>query len=335
VKASVFLYNTPIMPETKKKLGTEPYKGVRDFYPEDMAVQSYIFSVWQSVAERFGYKEYAASILEPAELYRSKGSDEIVNEQMFTFKDRGDREVALRPEMTPSLARMVAARRKSLKFPLRWYTIANCFRYERPQRGRKREHWQLNCDLMGVAGIESEVEIISLAYEIMKKFGAKDEDFVIKIGDRRIMEKALQANGVKKTDIPSVFRLLDKKGKMPEEERLLALEALGCAKNKIVSYWSAAITDLQKRLTDKKINNVEFDGSIVRGFDYYTGMVFEVFDTHAENRRSLFGGGRYDNLLEMFSVDPLPMVGFGMGDVTIMDFLETHQLPLHNTNTAN
>jgi len=179
------------------------------------------------------------------------------------------------------------------------------------------------------------VEIISLAYEIMKKFGAKDEDFVIKIGDRRIMEKALQANGVKKTDIPSVFRLLDKKGKMPEEERLLALEALGCAKNKIVSYWSAAITDLQKRLTDKKINNVEFDGSIVRGFDYYTGMVFEVFDTHAENRRSLFGGGRYDNLLEMFSVDPLPMVGFGMGDVTIMDFLETHQLPLHNTNTAN
>ena len=126
MKASVFLYNTPIMPETKKKLGTEPYKGVRDFYPEDMAVQSYIFSVWKSVAEKFGYQEYAASILEPAELYRSKGSNEIVNEQMFTFTDRGEREVALRPEMTPSLARMIAARRKSLKFPLRWFTIANC-----------------------------------------------------------------------------------------------------------------------------------------------------------------------------------------------------------------
>lgn len=314
------------MPETKKKLSAEPYKGVRDFYPEDVAVQNYIFSVWKRVAEKFGYQEYAASILEPAELYRSKGSDEIVNEQMFTFTDRGGREVALRPEMTPSLARMVAARRKSLKFPLRWYTIANCFRYERPQRGRKREHWQLNCDLLGIAGAEAEVEIISLAHAIMKALGAKDEDFVIKIGDRRIMEKALRANGVKGDDISSVFRLLDKKGKMPEEERLSALEALGYAKNKIISCWSAAVAELQKRLTDKKINNVEFDENVVRGFDYYTGMVFEVFDTHAENRRSLFGGGRYDNLLEIFGVEPIPTVGFGMGDVTIRDFLETHRL---------
>ncbi|MEK7147611.1 MAG: ATP phosphoribosyltransferase regulatory subunit, partial [Patescibacteria group bacterium] len=139
-------------------LSTEPYKGVRDFYPSEMAEQNYIFSVWRSVAEKFGYVEYSASILEYAELYRSKGSDEIVNDQMYVFKDKGNREVALRPEMTPTLARMVAAKRKTLKFPLRWYSIPNVFRYERPQRGRRREHWQLNCDLLGVAGIEAEVE---------------------------------------------------------------------------------------------------------------------------------------------------------------------------------
>ena len=135
------------------KLSTEPYKGVRDFYPEDMAIQNYIFNTWRKVAEKFGYEEYSASILEPTEIYTEKSGAEIVNEQTFTFTDRGDRSVTLRPEMTPSLARMVAARRRNLKFPLRWYSIPNLFRYERPQRGRKREHWQLNCDLLGTAGI--------------------------------------------------------------------------------------------------------------------------------------------------------------------------------------
>src|SRR3989344_2577114 len=148
------------MAKDKNRFSTEPYKGARDFYPEDMAVQNYIFSVWRKVSEQSGYQEYSASLLEYAELYRNKGSEEIVNEQMYVFKDKGDREVALRPEMTPTLARMIAAKRRALKFPLRWYSIPNVFRYERPQRGRRREHWQLNCDLMGVAGIEAEVEII-------------------------------------------------------------------------------------------------------------------------------------------------------------------------------
>jgi histidyl-tRNA synthetase len=280
--------------EDRKPLSTEPYKGVRDFYPEDMAVQNHIFSMWKKVCEGFGYQEYAASLLEPAELYRSKGSEEIVNEQMFTFKDRGDREVALRPEMTPSLARMVAARRKSLKFPLRWYTIANCFRYERPQRGRKREHWQLNADIMGVAGVEAEVEIISLAYKIMKAFGAKDDDFLITLNDR---------------------------GAMPNDRALLRKADRGEAQLEV-----AESETVKKTLAALKLPNAVFDQNIVRGFDYYTGLVFEVFDTHTDNRRSLFGGGRYDNLLEMFGVDPVPTVGFGMGDVTIRDFLETHKL---------
>lgn len=315
------------MPEAKKnKLSIEPYKGVRDFYPEDMAVQNYISSRWKKVAEGFGYQEYAASILEPAELYRTKGSEEIVNEQMFTFTDRGGREVALRPEMTPSLARMIAARRKSLKFPLRWYTVANCFRYERPQRGRKREHWQLNADLMGIEGLDGDIEIIELAYKIMRSFGAKDEDFSIKIGSRNALTSALVKHNITKLALhKEISYLIDRKGKMPEEERIAELKNLGVD---FEIRESSDVTEILRQLSERKIKNAKFDANIVRGFDYYTGMVFEVFDTHAKNRRSLFGGGRYDNLLELFGVEPVPTVGFGMGDVTIRDFLETHSLPL-------
>jgi len=322
---------------SKKPLSTEPYKGVRDFYPEDMAVQNYIFSTWKKVCESMQppYQEYAASLLEPAELYRSKGgdNDEIVNEQMFTFIDRGEREVALRPEMTPSLARMVAARRKSLKFPLRWYTIANCFRYERPQRGRKREHWQLNADLMGIAGIEAEVEIISLAYNIMGAFGVKDKDFEIRINDRRRFDEAIEAiGGASHSTRKAVIRTIDAWDKLdsPKQELVKVLneekveEFLNYLEKNVSS---KALKSLMPLLNAKGVTNVVVDPKIARGFDYYTGIVFEVFDTHEDNRRSLFGGGRYDNLLEMFGVDPVPTVGFGMGDVTIRDFLETHKLP--------
>ena len=286
---------------TNKKIDTASYKGVRDFYPEDMVAQNYIFGVWRKVAEEFKYQEYSASILEYAELYRSKGSEEIVNEQMYLFKDKGDREVALRPEMTPSLARMIAARRKGLKLPLRWYSIPNCFRYERPQRGRRREHWQLNCDIMGISGIEAEVEIITLAYRIMKAFGAQDADFSIRISSRKALPEGTNMETVRKIDRGEEVDI-----KIEENEE---------------------IKTLIKRLKESGINNAEFDPKIARGFDYYTGVVFEVFDTNPENRRALFGGGRYDNLLEMFGVEPLPTVGFGMGDVTIRDFLETHKLP--------
>ena len=199
----------------KSKLSTESYKGVRDFYPEDMAIQNYIFEVWRKTAKSFGYVEYGASILEPAELYRTKSSEEIVNDQMFTFKDRGDREVALRPEMTPTLARMIAGKRKSIKFPLRWFSMPNLFRYEKPQRGRKREHWQLNCDVLGIVGIEAEVEILSLACSIMKAFGAKDKDFEIRVNDRGLFEEVFErVGGVSKSTKEMVIRLLDKQEKI-------------------------------------------------------------------------------------------------------------------------
>ena len=313
------------MKDKQNRLSTESYKGVRDFYPEDMKVQNHIYSVWRTEAEKSGYEEYSASILEYADLYRSKGSDEIVNDQMYVFKDKGDREVALRPEMTPSLARMIAAKRKGLKFPLRWFSIPNVFRYERPQRGRRREHWQLNCDLMGIAGIEADVEIISLAHSIMKVFGAKDEDFVIKVGSRANLTRWLMEFNVPTEKHREVLMLIDKKGKMPEDERKQKLKELGAD---FEMSKSPVIKELLERLKNKNIQNVIFDPDVVRGFEYYTGMVFEVFDTNPENRRSLFGGGRYDNLLEMFGVEPVPTVGFGMGDVTIKDFLVTHNLPL-------
>ncbi len=320
----------------KQKLSTEPYKGVRDFYPEDMAIQNYIFDTWRKVAKEFGYVEYGASILESADLYKAKGerNEEIVNEQMYTFIDKGDREVALRPEMTPTLARMVAARRKGLKLPLRWFSIPNCFRYERSQRGRRREHWQLNCDVMGnnkdFSTIDAEVEIITLAYNIMKEFGAKDEDFQIQVNDRRVIFEMYKPILRDQNQWKEVMSFLDRRPKLsPEDqkegnEKYFARPFDEIEARKI--YEASDLSKLVDKLRAKGITNIKFESSIMRGFDYYTGMVFEVFDTDPANNRSLFGGGRYDNLLEMFGVEPLPTVGFGMGDVTMRDFLETHNL---------
>lgn len=326
------------MTEKQNKVSIESYKGVRDFYPEDMAIQNYIFDTWRKVAKEFGYVEYGASILEYADLYKAKGerNEEIVNEQMYTFTDKGDREVALRPEMTPTLARMIAARRKGLKLPLRWFSIPNCFRYERTQRGRKREHWQLNCDIMGnnkdFSSTDAEVEIISLSYKIMKEFGAKDEDFEIRVNDRKTMLEVYTPILKDINQWQEVTRFLDKRPKLSPEEQEAGNQKYFTrpfdeteAQKK---YESTVFGEMVKKLSEKGIKNVKIDPSIMRGFDYYTGMVFEVFDTNPENSRSLFGGGRYDNLLEMFGVEPLPTVGFGMGDVTIRDFLETHNLPL-------
>ncbi len=177
-------------PQKKQKLSTEPYKGVRDFYPEDQALLNYIIKTWRDATERFGYVEYNASILEPSDLYKSKGADneEIINDQSYTFTDRGEREVTLRPEMTPTVARMVAGKRRELGYPLRWYSVPNCFRYERPQRGRLREFWQLNADIFGTRSPAADAEVIMLAYEIVRAFGGKPEDFEIRLGSRSYMD---------------------------------------------------------------------------------------------------------------------------------------------------
>ncbi len=316
----------------REKVSTENYKGVRDFYPEDQFIQRYIFEHMERVCELFGYEEYNASILEPAELYRSKTSEEIVNDQTYTFTDRGGREVTLRPEMTPTFARMIAARQRDIPLPARWYTIANVFRYERPQRGRLREHWQLNADIVGVEGVEADAEIIAIAHGVMRSLGADERNFEIRVSDRRILDAIYQSVGIAKEYASSVTRLLDRRAKIDDfEKELTALIAHEEKAVKLIKELenitsTAYLEELRTTLEHMGVRNMVVDTTITRGFDYYTGMVFEVYDTDENNRRSLFGGGRYDNLMTIFGGEPIPAVGFGMGDVTARDFLEIHNL---------
>lgn len=313
------------MSEKKLKLSTDPYKGVRDFYPEDMAVLKHLMKTWRETAEKFGYVEYSASPLEPAELYEAKTGEEIVRDQTYTFTDRGGRKVTLRPEMTPTVARMVAGKKRELTFPLRWYSIPNVFRYEQPQRGRLREHYQLNLDLFGVESSEADSEIITVAYEIMKALGAKESDFSIRVNSRADIKNGLSSD-LTEDEVKKYLSLVDKKAKIGTEGFESAVQK---EFGRMIEYTGTAgqeTTHLLKNLKERGINNCEFDPAIVRGFDYYTGMVFEVFDTDPANRRSIFGGGRYDDLTELFGGEKIPAVGFGMGDVTARDFLETHAL---------
>lgn len=330
-----------------KKLSLEPYRGTRDFYPKDQFIQNYIFGVWRKTAEAYGYLEYNSSILEETELYRAKSGEEIVNEQTYSFVDRGGREVTIRPEMTPTVARMVAQKRKELNFPLRWYSIPNLWRYERPQRGRMREHWQLNCDLFGIDSIEADLEIVQLAYDIMKAFGAKDEQFLIRLNSRRFLNFLLREFlRLSDDQVYRLSKLLDRMHKVSGQEfeteakKILQDQSLAdtfmtiirardfgelpetLGQHESVRELVGFFNQLQKR----GIQNLAFEISLVRGFDYYTGIVFEVFDTNPKNPRALFGGGRYDDLVSIFGVEKVPGVGFGMGDVTTRDFLETYNL---------
>ena len=326
-----------------QKLSTEPYKGVRDFFPKDMAIQDYIFSIWRQTAESFGFLHYEASVLERSELYKAKGAEnaEMVNEQTYTFTDRGGREVTLRPEMTPTVARMIAARSRELAFPIRWYSIPNLFRYERTQRGRLREHWQLNCDIFGADTRAADVELLALVYQIFINFGATPDMFEILINNRETMNQAYAALGITDAEtMRAVTRLNDRKDKLPASEyRTQLIEIVGSdtlADEIITMIESTDPGDNQiiHDLAALGITNVRIDRSLARGFDYYTSTVFECKDTHPDNRRALLGGGRYDNLTGLFSNNPVTGVGFGFGDVSMRDFLETHELlPAHVLNS--
>lgn len=307
-----------------EKLSTDSYKGVRDFYPEDQFIQDYIFFVWESTLESFGYEKYNASVLEPTELYRAKSGEEIVNEQTYQFTDRGEREVTLRPEMTPTVARLIAKRRRELSFPVRWYSIPNLFRYERPQRGRLREHWQLNADLFGSASIEADVEVIEIAATLLQNFGLNDTQYEIRINDVAALGKALSDAGLSTIEAHQYRKLLDKKEKIDDFDE--QVEKLLGRPFPFSLEPSEAVTAVIDKLRQRGIANIRFTPTLVRGFDYYTGIVFEVFSTDPTNNRSLFGGGRYDNLTSLFDNTPIPAVGFGMGDVTTKDVLETYNL---------
>ena len=306
-------------------LSPDSYKGVRDFYPKDWARLSAIFGTLRKTLALWGYEEYNASPLERAELYEAKTSEEIVNEQTYTFIDRGNRKVTLRPEMTPTLARMVANKRRELALPLRWFSIPNVFRYERPQKGRLREHYQLNVDLIGIASEEADIEILRIASELLKAFGAKESDFVIRVNSRALLTKACKTAGLNAEATRAYLRLLDKKSKMTPEAFGVAQSSI-TVKDPLTLVESKEIKALVATFTELGVTNAVFDPTLTRGFDYYTGVVFEIFDTNPANPRSIFGGGRFDKLVSLFGGDAIPAVGFGMGDVTLADFLETHGL---------
>ncbi len=332
-------------------LSTQPYKGARDFYPEDKRLQKYMFSKWRAVAESFGYEEYDAPVLEPLDIYLAKTGEEIVNEQTYVFEDRGGRKVVVRPEMTPTVSRMVAGRRQELAYPLRWYSIPNLWRYERPQRGRLREHWQLNVDIFGVKDTSAEIEMISLVDEMFKAFGANEGQYEIRINSRSLTDY-LFSEYLKLSDKSklAVSKLIDRQAKMSRTvfiskvdtvltskqkesgvtEKILGLldaKSLAELPKEALNHQSAGELDaLLQKLKHSGINNVRFDGSLMRGFDYYTGIIFEVFDLNPDNNRSMLGGGRYDGLVGLFGVQSVPTVGFGWGDVTLINFLESNRL---------
>ena len=332
-------------------LSTQSYKGARDFYPEEMRLQNYIFSVWRNVCESFGYEEYLCPVLEPTEIYLAKTSEEIVREQTYTFKDRGDRTVTMRPEMTPSISRMVAAKRQELGYPARLYSIANFWRYERSQRGRLREFWQLNADIFGVEGIAAEHEGITMADQIVQAFGAKRNMYEIRINSRKFVNYVLKDYlGFDETETTTLVRLIDRIDKMTRAEFVALAEAairpsqreegkLELLMNVLDASEieelpegvrnSSNLDDLKQllgMLQSDGITNAKFNVRLMRGFDYYTDIVFEAFDTHPENNRSMFGGGRYDGLVGNFGVEPVPTFGFAPGDISTQLFLESHGL---------
>jgi histidyl-tRNA synthetase len=306
--------------EIPSKLSTEPYKGVRDFYPADMRRLKAIFAAWRKAVEAYGYEEYNASILEPTELYLSKTSEEIVREQTYSFIDRGDREVTLRPEMTPTVARMLAGQLRETPMPARWYSIPNVFRYERPQKGRLREHFQLNVDVFGLDAPYAEVELILIARRVMREMKIPDSAYVVKLNSRAAMKAALEKAGFDESIGKEVIRLIDRKNKISDFDAQLEKLAPGFV---LDPSEPADVEQVRGMLKQQDMTNVEFDPYLARGFDYYTGVVFEIFATDPEHKRSLFGGGRYDGLTKLFNAQDVPAAGFGMGDVTAQDLIDT------------
>lgn len=331
-------------------LSSQPYKGTRDYYPAEKRVQNYIFGKWRHVAESFGYEEYGAPMLEPLEVYAAKSGQELVGEQTYQFTDRGGRTVAIRPEMTPTISRMVAARRQELAYPARLFSVANFMRYERPQRGREREFWQLNVDVFGADGVLAEAEIITMGAEFLRVFGAKDDMYVIKVNNRKVINFMMaQYLGLDAVQAQLMIKLFDRKNKISHQDfRDQAIEIFGddmapAGLAKIATLLSATtmhdlpeeirassavqeVSELFDHLAKAGVKNAIFDITLMRGLDYYTGTVFEFFDTHPDNNRSLFGGGRYDGLVGLFGAEPISAVGMAPGLTMTELFLQVHQL---------
>jgi histidyl-tRNA synthetase len=323
--------------------------GFRDFYPQEFAERAFIMATWRDVARRYAFVEYDGPPLEPLELYTRKSGEEIVG-QLYNFVDKGGREVALRPEMTPTVARMVAARANALRKPVRWFSMPQLFRYERQQKGRLREHYQLNVDIFGAAEVAADAELVACAVDIMRAFGLTANDVVVRVSDRRLLQAYLGSLGVPAESVTAVYGVIDKLERQPtaiSTEKLGALGVPAQAVERILTIGDVGFEELSARLanTDAAATIEEFgaflryvpallggdaawlrvDLSIVRGLAYYTGIVFELFDRSGEFR-AICGGGRYDTLLESLGGTALPALGFGMGDVVLGELLRTKGL---------
>jgi histidyl-tRNA synthetase len=323
--------------------------GFRDFYPEQLAERAYIMSVWRQVMRRYAFLEYDGPPLESLDMYRKKSGDELVG-QLYSFTDKGDREVALRPEMTPTLARMVAARASALRKPVRWFSVPQLFRYERQQKGRLREHFQLNADIVGEPGIAADAELVAAALDVMRTFGLTSADVVARVSDRRLLQSLLLQEGIAEDKLPALYGVIDKyerdKGEGPRA-RLEAVVGSSELADKVDAILACRdVASLLKRygevpgiaehiermrqyliyVADLGFGEwVQLDLTIVRGLAYYTGTVFELFDRAGE-MRAICGGGRYDTLLETLGGVDLPALGFGMGDVVLGDLLRSRNL---------
>ena len=330
------------------KLSVTPYKGTRDFYPQDMKLRNWFFGKVRTTLEQACFEEYEGPMLESLDLYAAKSGEELAKEQTYNFTDRGGRDLAIRPEMTPTVARMVAGKMGELNYPLKWFSIANMYRYERPQRGRLREFWQLNVDIFGCDTYEADLDIIQSAVNVLRSYGADESMFCVHINNRRFFNDVIAAiAGTDAEGSKRISKVVDRKNKVTREAYENALEDLGLSEEQIARIdalysmnvaeatalcpdsdgakeLSALFDALQKTGLDKYC---VFDFGIIRGLDYYTGTVFEVFDLAPENNRAMFGGGRYDNLVGLFVKNAkISGVGYGMGDVTLENFLVTHGL---------
>jgi len=338
-----------------KKFSKEPLRGMKDFYPSDLREDNWIIDTIRDVAERYGYEEYKTPQLEPVEIFAAKSSDELVNDQSFIIEKKQGERLILIPELTPSLARMVAKKSQELKKPIRWFSIPTCYRYERPQKGRRREFTQPNVDILGEESLYADLEIFNIIVDIFTEFGATSEQFQIYYNSRRFMDSLCKVIlEIKEEKLPLVFKILDKSGKMDEAEfEKYIIEAF---ENEVIIQGilklkdANSVDELLKRFDDipekfyeskgylelikfeRLIKEADisdycaFSSGTVRGLDYYTGVIYEVFDTGTENIRSIFGGGRYDDLLSLFSDEKITGTGFGMGVLMISLFLKTYNL---------
>ena len=323
-------------------MSTGALPGFRDFYPQEFAERAFIMRAWRTVARRYAFVEVDGPPLEPLELYTKKSGDEIVG-QLYNFEDKGGRQVALRPEMTPTISRMVAARANALRKPVRWFSVPQLFRYERRQRGRLREHFQLNVDIIGEPDVTADAEVLAVAIDVMRALGLTSDDVKARVSDRRLLSAYLRALGVADAAVlPVMTEVVDKLGRLPVDvagERLVALGIPSRAIEPIVQLPHTTLDDIGRvapiddferylRYVHRLVgdaNWIHFDASIVRGLAYYTGIVFELFDAKGE-LRAICGGGRYDNLLATLGGVDLPAIGFGMGDVVLRELLQARGL---------